>query len=180
MPLDMLTEPQASVRLAEAVRQAGLATTDVILELTEDAIYGSSSDAMMALAQVRIAGFGVALDDVGQRQSGLVQLARLPITELKVDRALVVGSRSSEKSRSILAALVQLGHRLRLKVVAEGVETQEDLLRVKAMGVDVVQGYLISRKLGLAELLAMFKELQRLGAEPEDNRPKEALPKNAQ
>ncbi len=164
MTLDLLTEPRAPALLAETVRAAGLAPSDVILELTEDAIYDSSSDALMALAQVRLAGFGVALDDVGQRQSGLLQLARLPITELKIDRALVVQSRSTEKSRSILEALIELGHRLGLKVVAEGVETEEDLSRVKDMGVDLVQGFIISRKLALAEFIAMFKEWRQPGA----------------
>lgn len=164
MTLDLLTEPRAPALLAETVRAAGLAPSDVILELTEDAIYDSSSDALMALAQVRMAGFGVALDDVGQRQSGLLQLARLPITELKIDRALVVQSRGTEKSRSILEALIELGHRLGLKVVAEGVETEEDLSRVKAMGVDLVQGFVISRKLALAEFIAMFKEWRQSGA----------------
>ena len=168
MTLDLLTEPRAPALLAAAVTEAGLAPSNVILELTEDAIYDSSSEALMALAQVRLAGFGVALDDVGQRQSGLLQLARLPITELKIDRALVVQSRSTEKSRSILEALVELGHRLGLKVVAEGVETEEDLSRVKAMGVDLVQGFVISRKLALAEFIAMFKEWRQPGATTRD------------
>lgn len=185
MPLDLLREPRATTLLTTTVTNAGLAPTDVILELTEDAIYDSSSEAMMALAQVRLAGFGVALDDVGQRQSGLLQLARLPITELKIDRALIVQSRSTDKSRSILEALVQLGHRLGLKVVAEGVETEEDLSRVKAMGVDLVQGFLISRKLALADFIAMFKEWKRPGATTkdvgsEDARPEDAKPKHAQ
>lgn len=179
MPLDLLAERNASSRLATLVRAAGLEPSDVVLELTEDALYGSSSEAMMALAQVRMAGFGVALDDVGQRQSGLLQLARLPITELKIDRALVVESRSTAKSRSILEAIVHLGHRLGLKVVAEGVETEGDLSRVKEMDVDLVQGFLISRKLALAELLAMFKEWKKPDAVPEDAVTKDAATKDA-
>ncbi len=180
IPLELLTEPQAPALLARTVTGAGLSPADVILELTEDAIYDSSSDALMALAQARMAGFGVALDDVGQRQSGLLQLARLPITELKVDRALIIQSRNTEKSRSILEALIQLGQRLGLKVVAEGIETGDDLSRVKAMGVDLVQGFLISRKLGLAQLLAMFKEWTKPDVVPKEAVTKDAVTKNAQ
>ncbi|WP_081837490.1 EAL domain-containing protein [Xanthobacter sp. 91] len=185
MPLDILTERQASNLLATTVRNAGLTPADVILELTEDALYGSSSDALMALAQMRMAGFGIALDDVGQRQSGLLQLASLPITEMKVDRALIVKSRHTEKSRKILEALIQLGHQLRLKVVAEGIETEEDLSRVKAMGADLVQGFLISRKLALAELIAMFKEWNKPDTttgdvKVEEAQREDAKPDNAQ
>ncbi len=170
MPVDMLAEPHAFPILDGTVAAAGASPCDVILELTEDAVYDSSSDALMALAQARMAGFGVALDDVGQRQSGLLQLARLPITELKIDRALVIRSRGTQKSRSILEAVIRLGHQLGLTVVAEGIETEDDLSRVKAMGVDLVQGFLISHKLALAELVAMFKEWEK----------PDPVPKNAQ
>ena len=157
VPLEAVLHPGSPAELAGLAREGGAEPGQIILELTEDALYDSSSDALMAIAQARLAGFGIALDDVGQRQSGLLQLARLPITELKIDRGLLTQARSSEKARSIFALLVELGHRLGLKVVAEGVETPADLSFVKAEHVDLLQGFLVSRKLPLAELLALLE-----------------------
>lgn len=157
MPIETMLQPDVTPRLAALVRAAGVEPARVVFELTEDALYDSSSGSLMAVAQARLAGFGIALDDVGQRQSGLLQLARLPITELKIDRALLVQARTSEKARSIYIALVELGQRLALKVVAEGVETAQDLSFVKARAVDLVQGYLVSRKVPLADFLGLLK-----------------------
>lgn len=157
VPLEAVLHPGSPAELAGLAREGGAEPGQIILELTEDALYDSSSDALMAIAQARLAGFGIALDDVGQRQSGLLQLARLPITELKIDRGLLTQARSSEKARSIFALLVELGHRLGLKVVAEGVEAPADLSFVKAEHVDLLQGFLVSRKLPLAELLALLE-----------------------
>ncbi|MFG1403726.1 EAL domain-containing protein [Xanthobacter sediminis] len=154
MPHDVLLSTDAPKRLAQQVREAGIESSSVICELTEDALYDNSSDSLMTLAQLRLAGLGLALDDVGQRQSGLLQLARLPVTELKIDMDLLHGARTSSKAGSILVSLTELGHRLGMKVVAEGVETSEDLAIVRAAGVDMVQGYLIARKMPVGDLVA--------------------------
>lgn len=168
VPLEAVLDPGSPATLAGLARAGGVDPGDIILELTEDALYDSSCDALMAIAQARIAGFGIALDDVGQRQSGLLQLARLPITELKIDRELLTQARTSDKARSIFALLVELGHRLGLEVVAEGVETPADLSFVKAEHVDSMQGYLISRKLPLAELLALLDAWPKRQHAPQD------------
>lgn len=153
LPRDILLEPDAGTTFAALARSAGVEPAAVVCELTEDAIYDSSSEALIALAQMRLAGFGLSLDDVGQRQSGLLQLARLPVTELKIDIDLLHQSRTSAKARSIFASLVELGHRLAMKVVSEGVETEEDLAFARAQGVDLLQGFLIARKMPLDALL---------------------------
>lgn len=156
VPLEVFLEPDLDDRLMALVSEAGQAPEALICELTEDALYDSSSDSLIALAKMRLKGFGLALDDVGQRQSGLLQLARLPVTELKIDMALLQEARASEKARNIFASLVELGHRLSMKVVAEGVETLEDLHFARTNTVDYVQGYLLSRKLDLPDLLALL------------------------
>ncbi|WP_234052014.1 MULTISPECIES: EAL domain-containing protein [unclassified Xanthobacter] len=154
LPMDVLLAADAARELAAVVRAAGLAPAQVICELTEDALYDSSSECLMALAQLRLACFGLALDDVGQRQSGLLQLARLPVTELKIDMDLLHRARSSAKAGEIFASLVGLGRRLGMSVVAEGVETMEDLARVRANKVDLIQGYLVARKMPIDDLMA--------------------------
>lgn len=157
VPLTVFLEPDLDDRLEALVRAAGQVPSALICELTEDALYDSSSDSLIALAQSRMKGFGLALDDMGQRQSGLLQLARLPVTELKIDMELLRQARSSDKARSIFSSLVELGHRLSMKVVAEGVETLEDLNFVRSRRVDYVQGYLLSRKLALADLMTLLE-----------------------
>ncbi|TCT07911.1 EAL domain-containing protein [Aquabacter spiritensis] len=156
MPLDVLLSEDCVAVISSVVTRAGVAPASVVLELTEDALYDSSPRALAALARLRLAGFGLALDDVGQRQSGLLQLANLPVTEIKIDLELMRQAREWEKPRSIFASIADLGHRLGMKVVAEGVETQADLALARAHGIDYIQGHLVSRKRPLQELLAML------------------------
>ncbi|WAC29012.1 EAL domain-containing protein [Ancylobacter sp. SL191] len=147
MPLQVLLTPDAVVRIGAIVARHGVPPQRVVLELPEDAIYDSSASALTTLARLRLAGFGLALDDVGQRQSGLMQLAKLPVTAIKIDLELLRQARDWAKPRRIIASLSALGHQLGLKVVAEGVETREDLERVRKVGVDYLQGFLVSHKL---------------------------------
>ncbi|MEW5422162.1 EAL domain-containing protein [Amorphus sp. 3PC139-8] len=159
LPLDVLLQPAEVDRFAAIVDAAGIARGRVIFELTEDALYDTSAAALGALIKLRLAGFALALDDVGQRQSGLLQLANLPVTEMKIDLELVRAARTWEKARNIFSSLGDLGHRLGLTIVAEGVETKEDLALARRNKVHYVQGYLISRKKPLRELIAMLPVL---------------------
>ena len=157
VPIDALRGAGAAARFADIARSAGLTPDSVICELTEDAVYASSSDSLIAIAQLRLEGFGVALDDIGQRNSGLLQVSKLPLTELKIDRELIVEARASDKARSIIASLAGLGRALSMKVVAEGIETTDDLAFVRTNQIDCVQGYLVSRKLPLPALMGWLE-----------------------
>ncbi len=156
LPFEVLRGDQIMATLVETVRAAGIAESDVIFELTEDSIYDSSTDALAILARLRLAGFGLSLDDVGRRQSGLLQVANLPITEVKIDLEILAQARRWAKSRSIFGSIAELGRRLGLSVVAEGVETREDLALVRSLPVTYVQGFLVSRKRLLPDLLSML------------------------
>ncbi|MGU3496083.1 EAL domain-containing protein [Xanthobacteraceae bacterium A53D] len=156
LPFDVLGVPDVVEVLEATLRDAGVRPDQVIFELLEDAIYDSSSAALSVLARLRLAGFGLSLDDVGRRQSGLLQVANLPITEVKIDLQLLAQARIWAKSRNIFASIAELGRRLGLSVVAEGVETPEDLHFIRHLPVDYVQGYLVSRKLPLPDLLSML------------------------
>lgn len=157
MPLEVLLAPDAVQIITAIVTDRGLSTSSVVFELTEDAVYDGSPAGLAALARLRLAGFGLALDDVGKRQSGLLQLANLPVTEIKIDLEFIRQARDWTKPRSIFGSLADLGHQLGVKVVAEGVETAGDLALARKYGVDYVQGYLISHKRPLSELLAMLE-----------------------
>jgi len=166
IPIGVLLPARAVPDLAEIARAAGVPATQVICELTEDAMYASSSESLMAVAQMRLAGFGVALDDIGQRSSGLLQVTKLPVTELKIDRELIFEARASDKARSIVASLADLGRNLSMKVVAEGVETTDDLEFVRASHIDCVQGYLVSPKLPLSVLMVWLASNRSASASP--------------
>ncbi|MBS7538418.1 EAL domain-containing response regulator [Ancylobacter lacus] len=156
MPLHVFTAPRAVAEISAIVEQAGTPASHVMLELTEDALYDSSNEALEALARLRLAGFGLALDDVGKRQSGLLQLANLPVTEMKIDLEFMRQARIWTKPRSIFGSLAELGHELGLKVVAEGVETAEDWELARACKVDYVQGFMISRKRPAEDIITLL------------------------
>lgn len=155
VPLSVLEEPGIAETIQQIVRASGVCPQTLVLELTEDEIYATSHAALSAIVQLRLAGFGVALDDVAQRQSGLLQLSNLPVTEIKIDLELLRQARRWEKARSIFTTLADLGHRLGLTVVAEGVESLDDLMLARSASVDYIQGYIVSRKRPLSELLAL-------------------------
>jgi EAL domain-containing protein (putative c-di-GMP-specific phosphodiesterase class I)/ActR/RegA family two-component response regulator len=153
LPIECLLATDAVPQLLEIVRGAGIDASQVTFELLEDSLYDSSADAMALLTKLRLAGFGLALDDLGQRQSGLMQLANLPVTEIKIDIEIVRQARSWEKARSIFASIAMLGKSLGIHVTAEGVETAADLTFVRSHPVDYFQGYLFSGKRSLDDLL---------------------------
>lgn len=155
LPLEVLQEAGVVETISRIVRRSGLGAEQMIFELTEDALYHTSPQALAAIAQLRLAGHGIALDDVAQRQSGLLQLSHLPVTEIKIDLELLRQAREWDKARSIFTSIAELGHRLGLIVVAEGVESLDDLALARRASVDYIQGYLVSRKRPLPELLAM-------------------------
>ncbi len=153
LPIEALLAKDAVTNFARVTRDAGLEPQHVTFELLEDAVYDTSADALGMLTKLRIAGFGLALDDVGQRQSGLMQLANLPVTEIKIDLEIVRQARLFEKARGIFASLAALGERLGIAVSAEGVELPRDLQFVRQHPVDYLQGYFVSAKRSPDDLL---------------------------
>lgn len=90
-------------------------------------------------------GFGLAVDDYGTGFSNLKQLTRVPFTELKIDQSLITGCTTDSPLLSIIASNVEMAHRLNIKCVAEGIETQAEWDILKAMHCDTAQGYFIAK-----------------------------------
>lgn len=153
IPVETLLEAGAVEAFLAILDDGGAAPADMILELVEDHLYDSSAAVLATLAKLRLAGYGLALDDVGRRQSGLLQLANLPVTELKIDLEIIRQAREWDKARGIFAALASLGRAIGTKVVAEGVELPADLQLARRHEVDLVQGFIASRKLPLNSLI---------------------------
>jgi len=117
------------------------------LEITETAVMANAERAMALLATLRQLGTRTSLDDFGTGFSSLSLLADLALDELKVDRRFVAGSQHGWKDAAIVATLVELGHRLGLHVVAEGVEDEATRVKLAELDYDLLQGYLFARPL---------------------------------
>lgn len=135
--------------LAEILRRTAtenqLAAESIEIEITEGAIIRDPEAARQAIEQLREHGFRVSLDDFGTGYSSFEYLRFLPLTGLKIDRAFVNALDSNPQAQALMTCMVQVGHALGLEVVAEGVETGEQVAFLQQIGCDVLQGFYFSR-----------------------------------
>lgn len=134
-------------RVLDLCRQTGISPQQLTLELTETAVAKDAAAAMDILTRIRLRGAGLAIDDFGTAFSSLVQLQRLPFSEIKIDRTFVAECLESESATVIIKTIIGMAHNLGMKAVAEGIENQAVLERLADMGCDEAQGYGISRPL---------------------------------
>jgi PAS domain S-box-containing protein len=139
--------------LGQACAAAGLDADALHLELTESSLMRQPQQALEVLRQLRALGVSVALDDVGTGFSSMAYLRDLPLDTLKIDRSFIADVHRDARNASICEALLTLGRSLGLDVVAEGVETEEQLQWLRAHGCDQVQGYLLGRPAPLAQVI---------------------------
>jgi diguanylate cyclase (GGDEF)-like protein len=142
-----LAHPSLARVVAEALAYGGLAPDRLIVEVAESVTAQPADGVLEALADLRSTGVAVALDDFGRGHSPLADLADLPLDMLKIDRSFLAGVRSASDESPVLAAVIGMAHGLGLEVVAEGVETEEQLAFVARLGCDLAQGYLLGRAL---------------------------------
>ena len=140
-----------------ALSDSGLEASRLELEITESAIIGDDPSVGDTLNGLKELGVRLALDDFGTGYSSLSHLARFPIDTLKIDQSFVKTIGSDEQSDAIIAAVVAMGRRLKLRVVAEGVETEQQREFLEAEGCDVLQGYLLGRPMGADDLAALLR-----------------------
>lgn len=149
-------EDPGFVSLVECLlNETGANAQDLCLEITESAVMGEPERVMAALRRLRELGFKLSIDDFGTGYSSLAYLSRLPVNQLKIDRSFILRLHEAEGIQ-IARAIVQLGHILKLEVVAEGVESAEAWQTVSSLGCDSVQGYLVARPMPQAEFDAWF------------------------
>ncbi|ART50709.1 GGDEF domain-containing protein [Acidovorax carolinensis] len=130
--------------IAAVLHATGLAPRFLEIELTESVLMHHTGQVLETLNAIKTLGVGVTIDDFGTGYSSLAYLKRYPIDKLKIDRSFVMDTPQSADDVAIVTAIIQMGHSLQLKTVAEGVETanQKDLLH--RLGCDLVQGFLVS------------------------------------
>lgn len=129
----------------------------LIVELTESEAVGEQTDTLDTITQLRLRKVELAIDDFGVGYSSLVQLARLPFSELKIDRRFVSDLTVSHESHAIVAAIIGMAKGLGLRTVAEGVEDLETYHLLKSMGCDCAQGYFIGRPMSPADASLWIK-----------------------
>jgi len=139
--------------LSRLIAERGVEAQWLEFELTETAVMRRSDLVKQTMDALGRLGVRFSLDDFGTGFSSFVHLNSLPIALLKVDKSFVGGMEEREENRKLVHAMINLAHNLNLEVVAEGVETAEQLDLLRGFGCDQVQGYLISKPLPLAELV---------------------------
>jgi EAL domain-containing protein (putative c-di-GMP-specific phosphodiesterase class I) len=147
-------------RLAQTVRDAlahaGVEPGDLIVELTESAIMDGGPENNVVLNELKEIGVGLSIDDFGTGYSSLSHLKRFPLDEIKIDRTFLADVTSDRDNAGITIAIIRMGHSLGLRVVAEGVETAEQLAFVRAQDCDEAQGFLFGRPMLAEEFGALL------------------------
>jgi EAL domain-containing protein (putative c-di-GMP-specific phosphodiesterase class I) len=148
----------------KAVFEASLKPSSLTLELTETILMNDVEETIATLMKLRDAGTSLAMDDFGTGYSSLSYLKRLPLDTLKIDRSFVMDLENNSDDAAICAAIIAMAHNLDLKVIAEGVETQEQLNYLRDQGCDEIQGFLISKPLPASELERRFLKKDHIKA----------------
>ncbi len=156
-------QPKRLVQSLEAVlAETGLPPSLLELELTESSAMSDPQQAVSVISVLRERGLVCSIDDFGTGYSSLSVLKSFPIGKLKIDRSFVLDIASDPNDAAIVTAIVAMAHALKLKVVAEGVETQQHLEFLRNLGCDQIQGYFFSRPLPAAEMGRLLAEGRRL------------------
>ena len=150
------SDGQLGNRIANILKETGLPPACLELELTESILMREVNEAMQILDSLKFLGLSIAVDDFGTGYSSLNYLKQFPIDVLKIDRTFVDGLPEGEQDAQIARAIIAMAHSLNLAVIAEGVETQEQLDFLREHGCDEVQGYLFGRPMQASRFEAQF------------------------
>jgi EAL domain-containing protein (putative c-di-GMP-specific phosphodiesterase class I) len=136
-----LSRPDLVDSVGAALEHSRLDPDRLWLEITESVLMEDADTAVAALERLRALGVHLCVDDFGTGYSSLAYLRRFPVDALKVDRSFVAGLGEDPEDSAIVEAVVSMAHSLRLSVVAEGVETDEQLARLRDLGCELAQGF---------------------------------------
>jgi diguanylate cyclase (GGDEF)-like protein len=157
-----ILDPGLGDEILQMLRTHRVEPTALLLEITESAVMRDPQLAARNMQLLRIAGVRFAIDDFGTGHSSLSQLSLLPVDELKIDRSFVMNARAGTDAATIITSIIELGHTMGLRVVAEGVEEPEAWNLLRRLGCDFAQGYLISRPMPAAEVPAFVGRANEL------------------
>jgi EAL domain-containing protein (putative c-di-GMP-specific phosphodiesterase class I) len=144
--------------VAKALAETGLDPRRLDLELTESIVMADTDAVAADLHRLHELGVSISIDDFGTGYSSLTYVKNFPVDRLKIDQCFIRDLATDPSDAAIVRAIVSLGHSLELDIVAEGVETADQLERLRAEGCDEVQGYYFGRPLPVGEFLALAFE----------------------
>ena len=149
-------------RIALLLERHGVQPEQIMLEITESLLVRGADNVIAIMNQLVAMGMALALDDFGTGYSSLAYLKKFPISTLKIDRSFVIGLPYEENDCAIARAIVTMAQQLRQEIVAEGVETAEQMSFLRELGCDQLQGYLFSQPVPAADFERMLREGKRL------------------
>jgi len=153
-----LSKPHLVPHVRAVLERHGLPPEQLVLEITESTLMEQRELALRALGELTELGVKVGIDDFGTGYSSLAYLSTLPFDCLKIDRSFVIGMDQSRQHLEIVRTIISLGRTLNKQVVAEGVETPEQLKRLRQLGATIGQGYLLARPLPPLQAKALLDE----------------------
>jgi diguanylate cyclase (GGDEF)-like protein len=140
-----LADPRLDSKVAQALADAGIPPDALTLEVTESGFIDNPREALAMLEALRAVGVRLSIDDFGTGYSSLSYLAHMPVDELKIDQSFVRRLHEDPALVAVVGSAIDMGHRLGLSVVAEGVETAAHAEKLRALGCDIGQGYLFAK-----------------------------------
>jgi diguanylate cyclase (GGDEF)-like protein/PAS domain S-box-containing protein len=157
-----LQQPDFVARVRSALKRSGLPTRCLELEITEGAVVADLLDALDKLHQIKAMGVELAVDDFGTGYSSLSYLKQMPVDRLKIDQSFVRDIPSSADDCAIVRAILAMASNLKLQVIAEGVESEDQLAFLHDEGCQEVQGYLLSPPVNADSFIARFRDAGRV------------------
>lgn len=157
--------------ISDLQQQHGLRAEQIVLEVTESSLLRDLAIALGVLTRLRLRGFRLSLDDYGTGFSSMQQLARIPFTELKIDRTFVHGAHERDSLQVILRSALEMASQLGIETVAEGVESLQDWRLLRQYGCKLAQGWLLAKAMPGGELEGWLPTLQRRRPELQDPSP---------
>ncbi len=151
-------------QVIQALTEFDVAPDRLIIEVTETALLTDPARAACVLAELADAGVGVSLDDFGRGQTSLGYLSALPIHELKIDRGFITDMGENPAHAAIVRSMIDLGHNLSMRVVAEGIETEEVLTTLREHNCDLAQGFFLARPMPADSLDQLLAQRTNRGA----------------
>jgi EAL domain-containing protein (putative c-di-GMP-specific phosphodiesterase class I) len=149
-----LLDPDLTDKVTDQLHRHDLPAHLLHLEITETAVMVDASTALETLNSLRAAGILLSVDDFGTGYSSMAYLKQLPVSELKIDRTFVGSMDTDVDDAALVQAAIDLGHNLGLTVTAEGVETEDQVAALRALGCDTAQGFYFARPMPATEVAA--------------------------
>jgi EAL domain-containing protein (putative c-di-GMP-specific phosphodiesterase class I) len=153
-----LARPDLAEAVADVLGRSGIDPTAILLEITEQGVMRDVDSAARTLWALRSLGVGLAVDDFGTGYSSLVHLRQFPLSAVKIDRSFVEELDNNGESTAIVTAVIGLAHALGLTVVAEGIESEVQLERLRDLGCDFGQGFLFALPASAAQIAETLRE----------------------